>query len=295
MIWQMLGANPHWGRRRIAMMMRLLGVFIAGSTVRNVLLRPRPRPAPWPAAGAQPVPAPLEPKQVVARYPGHVWSVDRTRVYLWGLWPTWVLVAIDHYSRKVMAVSRPVTDAADCVAALETAFREHGPPKHLICDQESLFTGEVFKELLGRWSVQHRLGAVGKQGSIAVSERVIWTLKREWLGRVAVIRGTDHLRALLEDFVDYYNQWRPHMTLGGATPEIIWLNKGWRTPDSSEKRIPPRRARQHDLRLLLGRPTPSPRAPFPLSRSPIPPNALSTPTGEQHTPPASRRMSRAPN
>lgn len=242
MVWQMLGANPHWGRRRIAMMMRLLGVFIAGSTVRNVLLRPRPRPArpaPLPAAGAQPVPAPLEPKQVVARYPGHVWSVDRTRVYLWGLWPTWVLVAIDHYSRKVVTVVAPVTDAAGCVTALEAAFRDHGPPKHLISDQESLFTSEAFKELLGRWSVRHRFGAVGRRGSIAVTERVIWTLKREWLGRVAVIRGSGHLRASLDDFAAFYNEWRPHMTLGGATPEIIWLDKGWQASDRSDKGIPP--------------------------------------------------------
>jgi hypothetical protein len=40
---------------------------------------------------------------IVARYPNHVWSVDRTRVLRWGLWPTWVLVAIDHFSRRVVS------------------------------------------------------------------------------------------------------------------------------------------------------------------------------------------------
>jgi hypothetical protein len=61
----------------------------------------------------------------------------------------------------------------------------------------------------------HCFGAVGNQGSIAVTERAILTLKHEWLRRVPVIKGLDHLRALLIDFEQYYNGWRGHTTLGG--------------------------------------------------------------------------------
>ena len=42
-------------------------------------------------------------------------------------------------------------------------------------------------------------------GSIAVTERLIWTLKHEWLERVVLIRGLDHLGELLADFEQYYN------------------------------------------------------------------------------------------
>jgi len=48
-IWQIFEANPYVGRHRIASILWLLGVFVAASTVRNVLLRPKPRNAP--AAG----------------------------------------------------------------------------------------------------------------------------------------------------------------------------------------------------------------------------------------------------
>jgi len=57
-----------------------------------------PRRAP---ASASAKVADTNPRQIVARYPNHVWSVDRTRVWRWGIWPTWVLVAIDHCSRMV--------------------------------------------------------------------------------------------------------------------------------------------------------------------------------------------------
>jgi len=49
MIWEIFEANPYVGRHRIASILWLLGVFVAASTVRNVLLRPKPRNAP--AAG----------------------------------------------------------------------------------------------------------------------------------------------------------------------------------------------------------------------------------------------------
>jgi hypothetical protein len=51
----MFESNPHFERNRIAMSMWLLGVFVAASTVRNVLLRPRPRKAPVAAAQAREV------------------------------------------------------------------------------------------------------------------------------------------------------------------------------------------------------------------------------------------------
>jgi transposase InsO family protein len=64
-----------------------------------------------------------------------------------------------------------------------------------------------------RWNVKHRFGAVGKHGSIAVTERAILTLKQEWLRRVALIRGIDHLTQVLDDFSEYYNGWRGHRSL----------------------------------------------------------------------------------
>jgi len=55
------------------------------------------------------------------------------------------------------------------VDALEEAFLCHGAPKHIISDQERVFTGEALTELLADWNVKQRFGAVGKHGSIAVT------------------------------------------------------------------------------------------------------------------------------
>ena len=236
MICEIFQANPHFGRHRIAMTLWVLGVFVAASTVRNILLRPKPRTAP---AAAKQATQEQEPRQIVARCPNHVWSVDRTRVWRWGVWPTWVLVALDHHSRMVTA-ARPLEgpNAGWVVDVLEEAFLQHGVPKHIITDQEGVFVGDVFAELLRRWNVKQRFGAVGKHGSIAVTERVIWTLKYEWLTRVPVIRGLDHLAELLADFELWYNDYRGHMRLGGARPSAIHRGERWERPDRSAKELP---------------------------------------------------------
>jgi len=235
LIWEIFRQNPLWGRHRIAMTLWGLRVFVAASTVRNVLRRAAPRRAPA-AAGAKV--ADTKPRQIIARYPNHVWSVDRTRVWRWYIWPTWVLVGVDHYSRMVTAsCALEGPNAGWVTTALESAFARYGAPKHIITDQEGVFVSVVFAELLRRWNVKQRFGAVGQHGSIAVTERAILTLKQEWLSRVSVIRGLDHLTGLLGDFELYYNQYRGHMTLGGATPEIIHRGDHWQQPALSAKRV----------------------------------------------------------
>jgi transposase InsO family protein len=124
------------------------------------------------------------------------------------------------------------------VEVLEDAFLRHGAPRHLISDQEGIFTGEAFANLLQDWGIKHRLGAVGKHGSIAVTERAIWTLKYEWLTRVPVIRGLDHLAELLRDFELWYNDYRGHMRLGGARPSAIHRGERWEKPGRSAKVLP---------------------------------------------------------
>jgi len=49
-----------------------------------------------------------------------------------------------------------------------------------------------------------RFGAVGKHGSISVTERVIKTLKYEWFKRIPIIKGFDHLTMLCEKYENWY-------------------------------------------------------------------------------------------
>jgi transposase InsO family protein len=216
LVWEITKSNVSWGRIRVANQLAVLNIFISASTVRNILQRPTPRRSPTLSSIQRETSEKEEARSIPAWYPNHVWSIDTTMALSWGLWSTCICVVIDHFSRKVMSVT-PLEgpNAGWIVSALESAIQEHGAPKHIISDQASVFTGDAFAELLDSWNVKPRFGAIGKHGSISVTERVIKTLKYEWLKRVSFIKGFDHLVALCEQFDDWYNRWRPHMALEG--------------------------------------------------------------------------------
>jgi transposase InsO family protein len=107
-----------------------------------------------------------------------------------------------------------------------------------ISDQASVFIGDAFAELLRQWSINPRFGAVGKHGPIAVTERVIKTLKYEWLRCVLIIKGFDHLTSLCSEFESRYNAWRPHMTLEGLRPDDLYYSRGPEMPKRETKTVP---------------------------------------------------------
>ena len=239
LVWEIARTNVNWGRIRIANQLALLNIFIAASTVSRILNRPRPRNPAAVVSQASGDAGGREPGSIPAWYPNHVWSVDLTTVKRWGLWPTFVVVAIDHFSRRVVA-ARPLDgpNAGWVADELEAAFEKLGQPKHIITDRGSVFTGRTFRELLNRWNVKHRLGAVGQHGSIAVTERVIETLKYEWLRPVPLVKGFDHLERLCAGFADWYNNWRPHMSLDGQRPGDIYTGRQVEKPERTAKVIP---------------------------------------------------------
>ena len=168
LVWEITKANVSWGRVRIANQLALLNIFISASTVRNILNRHKP-PKQLIFQNKSEITKDKKERSIPAWYPNHVWSLDTTMVYCWGLWPIHICVVIDHFSRKVMAaVPLEGPNAGWINNALESAIEKHGPPKHIISDQAPVFTGEVFAELLTAYDIKPRLGATGKHGSITV-------------------------------------------------------------------------------------------------------------------------------
>jgi len=79
---------------------------------------------------------------------------------------------------------------------------------------------------------------LGKNGSIAVTERIIKTLKYKWLKHVPLIKGFDHVTRLCGEFQSWYNTWRPHMALEGLRPDDLYYSRKPETPDRKAKTVP---------------------------------------------------------
>lgn len=222
-VWDMFSKNPWWGKVRQSQQLALLGIFLSPSTVRNILRRPKPTGGSE-RAREQPEPTRSTPKAgIEAKHPNHVWSADLTTYKIWGLWPVHILVIIDHFSRKLLAAAPLTRPTTECVRnAFKDAIARYKPPTHCVTDQGVVFTASIFTDFLKQHATTHHLGAVGVKASVAITERVIETLKYEWLRRVPLICGRDHLNRLCSDFATWYGALRPHQGLGGNRPDDIF-------------------------------------------------------------------------
>jgi transposase InsO family protein len=226
---------PTMGKVKMAQTPARAGLHVGATTVgRMVKDKPAPRPKPLEVAQTAD-------RVVTTKYPNHVWLVDLTVVPtgagLWCSWLPfalpqrwrfchWVAVVMDHASRRAMGVgvfsNRP--SCRDVCAFLgRTAGRAGAIPKYIICDRDSIFDCDAFRRWVKRRGIQPpRYGAIGQHGSVAVIERFILTLKNECSRRILVPLRRNAVRRELQLFADWYNEARPHMTLGGKTPNEVY-------------------------------------------------------------------------
>ena len=110
-------------------------------------------------------------------------------------------------------------------------------PKYLVCDKGKQFWNPVFKRWCERRNIRPRYGAVGKRGSIALIERFIKSLKDEWLRRITVPFRLGSMRTELSIYFAWFNEHRPHQSLGGRTPLEVYEGSA---PANEMPRLEPR-------------------------------------------------------
>jgi hypothetical protein len=151
------------------------------------------------------------------------------------------VAVIDHFSRRsvVYAVFKCRPTSEEVTAALDRVMSaQQVRPKHLIVDHGSEFKCTHFEnDWCTARNIRPRFGAVGNRGSIAVVERLHRTLK-EILRRITIPEDQTDFDRKVGLIVDWYNEHRPHATLGGKTPNEVHF---FRPAANEQPRIEPRR------------------------------------------------------
>ncbi len=109
-------------------------------------------------------------------------------------------------------------------------------PKYAATDEGVQFR-DVFKRWCRRRGIAPRFGAVGRHGSIAVTERFILSLKSELLRKILVPFELSGLRRAIGRHFDWYNAYRPHCSLAGATSLEVYCGA---RPANEGQRLEPR-------------------------------------------------------
>ena len=151
-----------------------------------------------------------------------VWAMDITYIPM-ARGFVYLAAVVDWFSRRVLAWRLSISMAADfCIEAVEEALARHGRPEIFNTDQGSQFTSIDFTELLTGAGIAISMDGKGAWRDNVFVERLWRSVKHEEV----YIRAYDSVgeaRRSIGRYFDFYNGKRPHSSLGGRTPDQVYL------------------------------------------------------------------------
>ena len=156
--------------------------------------------------------------------PNQVWCSDITYIPMRRGF-LYLVVIMDWATRKVLAWRLSNTLEADfCVEALNEALIRFDPPDIMNTDQGSQFTSWAWTNRLRQAGVRISMDGKGRFLDNIFVERLWRSLKYECVYLYAWSGGRE-ARAGIGRWIEFYNQQRPHSSLGGRTPYAVYWNR----------------------------------------------------------------------
>lgn len=162
-------------------------------------------------------------KGIEASCPDHVWSIDITYIPIQKSW-LYLTAIIDWYSRYILAWE--IDDTLEIAFVLEACRKALGDSTPLIMnsDQGSHFTSPKYTELFLQAGSQISMDHRGRAYDNIFIERFWRSLKYEdvYLKDYSYPREA---RKGISQYLDYYNNQRPHQSLGYRTPSSLYYGR----------------------------------------------------------------------
>jgi putative transposase len=219
--------RPFYGSRRMVVSLSRQGHIVNRKRVQRLMrLMGLAGLAPGPTTSAR------HPEHTVYPYllrgievtrPNQVWSTDITYIRL-ARGFVYLVAVIDWYSRRVLAwrISNSM-DTSFCTDCLEDALGLHDKPGIVNTDQGSQFTSTMFTGVLKRDGIAISMDGRGRALDNIFVERLWRSVKHEdvYLKGYATVA---ELTLGLAEYFAFYNDERPHQSLGNRTPNAVYAD-----------------------------------------------------------------------
>ena len=213
LIVRMARENPRWGYLRIKGELQKLGIRVGATTIRNLLRR----------EGLDPAPRRHGPtwREFLRAQAAGILACDFFTVETLWLKTIYVLFFIELETRRVHLAGITTSPSGAWVTQqgrnLTADLAEvKQPVRFLIRDRDSKFTGS-FDDVFRSEGAEVIFTPVRAPRANAFAERFVRTVRTECLDWV-LIQGRRHLHRVLVEYVDHYNDQRPHRGLALDTP-----------------------------------------------------------------------------
>ena len=217
---EMKRRNPSFGCRKIAEQISSAFSIELNKDVVRRILRSQYRPGPGGDGGSW--------LAAIGSAPDRLWSVDLFCVESLLLKSYWVMVVMDIFTRRTIGfgVAAANLDGPSVCRMFNRAIAKQKMPKHLSSDHDPLFRFQRWQANLRVLDIDEIKSLPCTPRSHAFIERLIGTIRREYLDRTW-FWGQGDLERKLDSFKVYYNRYRCHTGLAGITP----AQRGGAPPD----------------------------------------------------------------
>jgi putative transposase len=201
------------GRHRVRRLMRIMGLAAIYQAPKTSMPHPAHKIYPYLL------------RNMKIEKPDQVWCADITYIPMRNGF-LYLVAIMDWASRRVLSwrLSNSM-DSSFCVEALEEAMERFGKPKIFNTDQGSQFTSFDFTEVLKKADVKISMDGRGRWLDNVFIERLWRSLKYEWVYPREWEHGL-HLKQGIDIWMKYYNEERPHSSLGDLTPDEAYRGLG---------------------------------------------------------------------
>jgi putative transposase len=160
---------------------------------------------------------------LVVDRPNQVWAMDITSIPM-ARGFVYLAAVVDWFSRRVLAWRLSITlEAEFCMDAVAEALARHGKPEIFNTDQGSQFTSAAFTGMLQDQAIAISMDGRGAWRDNVFVERLWRTVKYEEV-YLRAYDSVSEARASLGRYLAFYNEVRPHSSLGARTPEQAYLD-----------------------------------------------------------------------
>ncbi len=158
---------------------------------------------------------------VAASYPNHVWGLDITYIRLKKSW-LYLVAVLDWYSRYVISWELSSTLEQPFVTAAVTRALQTVHPVIFNSDQGSHFTSPQYTELVLSAGSKISMDGRGRALDNIFTERLWQTIKYENVF-LADYKTEDEARQGLSEYLDFYDNKRPHQSLSYRTSAQLYF------------------------------------------------------------------------
>jgi len=129
-----------------------------------------------------------------------------------------VLFVLAHHRRRVVhfGVTENPTEEWTAQQIIE-AFPWDEAPRYLLRDRDGVY-GQAFRRRVRSMGIEEVITAPRSPWQNPHAERLIGSIRRECLDHVIVL-SEDHLRRVLRSYLNYYHDWRTHLSLQMDCPQ----------------------------------------------------------------------------